>query len=70
MIIIARIVSLIIGLVIFTLSMWLIWTKWNLGNLLAIMAAIVAFVLSTIIASVIGEHIVRMMKKAQKKSSE
>jgi uncharacterized membrane protein YqjE len=69
MIIIARMVALVVGLVIFALSILLIWTKWHPVNLLAIAVTIVAFILSAIIASVIGEHVVRMMKKAEKKRS-
>jgi hypothetical protein len=60
-------VALVVGLMLFALSIWLIWTKWHPGNLLAITVTIVAFILSAIIASVIGEHVVRMMKKAEKK---
>jgi hypothetical protein len=70
MIIIARTIALVVGLVIFALSIWLIWTKWHPENVLAITVTIGAFILSAIIASVIGEHVVRMMKKAEKKVSD
>lgn len=70
MIIISRMLALVVGFVIFSLFLWLILTKWQPVNLLAIIVTIVAFILSVIIASVIGEHVVSMMKKAEKRRNE
>lgn len=54
------------GAAIFALSFWLIWYKWEPNEMLAITATIGALMVSVVIASIFGEHFVRLAKKTDK----
>lgn len=61
----ARILTLGVAALIFALTSWVIWSKWDPGKTLAILTTVVALVVSLIIASIFGEHFIRITTKSK-----
>jgi hypothetical protein len=62
-VLLARIIAVLSGIVSLVILLWLIWDKFSLAMISGSILSMFSFIFSVIVGSLIGEYFLRFLKK-------